>query len=32
VRQGPAARDDKVGPEDAELIEEVLRRENMQAA
>ena len=32
VHQGPTARDDKIDPENAELIEKVLRRENMQAA
>jgi RNA-directed DNA polymerase len=32
VRQGPAARDDQTDPENAELIEKVLRRENMRTA
>jgi len=32
VRQGTTARDDQIDPENAELIEKVLRRENMQNA
>lgn len=32
VRQGPTARDDQIDPENAELIEKVLRRENMLVA
>jgi hypothetical protein len=31
ARQGSTARDDQVDPENAELIEKVLRRENMLA-